>query len=241
MDLNKKIKEHDLIVESINNGIDGIISEDNLLTENWFAAGIRALTKLGIVKLPKPVEVFTDISRAKKALTKSGDEEVDKTKDEIKDKESELSTTEDDERRQKIQDDIDKLNEKLDKLAETLKNIESESQKASETKIKKVDITFRDEYNLDIQKLKSPEFKRTLKGKMYFDVLLVNESSKYIDMVTKSFPDNIKIRLYYKKLKTGDKQSGKAQLVYNDYSSTKHNLKGDIVNIEFEFFNIEEK
>lgn len=241
MDLNKKIKEQDILLESINKGIDNIITEDNLLTENWFAAGVRLLSKLGVAKLPKPVAIYGDISRAKSLLTKSSDDEVDKTKEEIKDKESELTSTEDEAQRQKIQDDIDKLNEKLDKIAETLKNIESESKNASETTIKKVDITFREEYKLDIQKLKSPEFKRTLKGKMYFDVLLVNESSKYIEMITKSFPDNIKIRLYYKTLKTGDKQKGKAQLVYNDYSSTKHNLKGDFVTVEFEFFNIEEK
>ncbi len=55
------------------------------------------------------------------------------------------------------------------------------------------EITFDGEYELDLPKYGAEEFKRVLKGRMFFDIIGGSEEGKYMYIQTNSFPDNFKI------------------------------------------------
>ena len=129
------------------------------------------------------------------------------------------------------------MNDTLDKIAEKLGVLQNASQK--DLKYKKVEIQFNGKTELDIEKMKSPEFQRNLIGTMFFKVVGINENKKTIDLKTNSFPNTILIRLEYDKLITYREQSGDVHLLYNKYGFVgDRNVAGDEKKITFKFLNL---
>lgn len=91
------------------------------------------------------------------------------------------------------------------------------------------EIYFDGEYELDLPKYGAEEFKRVLKGRMYFNITGGSEKGKYMYLQTNSFPEHFKIKLTFKNLEVFDKNSGKSNLVYKDVYS------GDEETVYFEF------
>lgn len=81
------------------------------------------------------------------------------------------------------------------------------------------EITFDGEYELDLPKYGAEEFKRVLKGRMYFTIIGGSEEGKYMYIQTNSFPDNFKIKLTYKSIETFKMNQGKGNLIYKDVYS----------------------
>ena len=207
MDLNKHIKEQELIVEEINNELD------NLLNEN-ISLVLRVLGKIAGA-IPKKTY--------KKALDAIEDE-IGKASDElddIKDKKDALSK-------------IDELLAKIERL-ESLAN-QLEEKKESELQYKRAVIEFKKKINLDIESLKSPEFQRNLLGTMYFKVVGLDRKNKYILLKTNSFPDTTFIKLEYKKLEPYKDQKGDVSLLYSRYKNPNLNVvEGDPQDCYFKF------
>ena len=67
--------------------------------------------------------------------------------------------------------------------------------------------------------MKSPEFQRSLVSTMYFKVMEVNETKKYLLLKTNSFPDTMFIRLEYKTLDIYKEQKGDVNLIYSRYKN----------------------
>ena len=198
MDLNKHIKEQELIVEELNKEVD------SLLTEN-----IGVILKLiGKVVGAIPKEVY------KKGLDYLKDEVVS-TEKEIEKIEKEDSTeeteTEKDEKIKKIEELLLKL-EELEKISKTL-----EEKKQKTLKYTKVVIDFKKKTSLDIEQMKSPEFQRNLLGTMYFKVIDIDEEEKFILLKTNSFPDTTFIKLEYMTLESYSDQKGDVNLIYSRY------------------------
>lgn len=196
MNLNDKIKRQNLLIEELNSGVD------NLLIEN---IGIIPLIKL-LLKGKRYVPTLTITQTLKKA----GDVLVDKEKDsesissDSKEKEAVITGISD------IQSEIAELKYLITKL---------EDKKEKQLPFKKVVIEFKKKVELDIEKMKSPEFQRNLINTMYFKVIEVNESEKYLLLKTNSFPDTMFIRLEYKTLDIYREQKGDVNLIYSRYKN----------------------
>lgn len=190
MDLNDKIKKQELLIEELNNDIDSLITE-------WIGGALSLARKIG-GNIPKKTyeKLFKKIS------------------DEIKDDEEELQKLKDEDATLSAIEDLIKKIETLNKLAEDL-----EKKKEEGLLYKKITIEFKEKISLDIEQLKSPKFNRNLLGTMYFKVLDVNEKDKYVILKTNSFPDDIFIKLQYKKLETFTDQSGDVNLIYSKYKN----------------------
>jgi hypothetical protein len=67
--------------------------------------------------------------------------------------------------------------------------------------------------------MKSPEFQRSLVSTMYFKVMEVNETKKYLLLKTNSFPDTMFIRLEYKTLDIYKEQKDDVNLIYSRYKN----------------------
>lgn len=192
MDLNKKIKEQDLLIEEINNGVD------NLLTENWLSA-LRLLFK-GKKYLPK-------------FLLLKGVKEIGDT---LKDKENELKNVEG-LSGEDLGAEVMGLKKQIDSLKGELKNIENIEKR--QLPFKKITLRFKGKVSLDIDKLKSPEFQRNLLGTMYFTVTNIDEINRYLYLKTNSFPNTIILKLKYQTLNTYQDQKGEVNLIYSRYGN----------------------
>jgi hypothetical protein len=233
MDINEKLEENQFLVESINDDINILLNEFSIkgIAKDLIGLGVggwkRFLTKKAITGTER--ELLDPIKKTIKDAEKEREEKEKSLEDDLSDDEKE-----------KIQTDIDELNDRLDKLTTSLDNLSKEL-KGGDSKYKRVVIAFKEDYELDIEKLKSPEFKRNLKNRMYFKVLSHDQKNKTFDLQTNSFPIEIKLRLTYKKLEEFVKQNGKARLVFNKHTSSQHGLEGEEISVEFEFTSIEEK
>jgi hypothetical protein len=234
MDINKKINEQNYIVESLNEDINNILDGKDLLNEN-LVGSFKDLYTLLSGGRNKILKIFAD--KGKRGIRHEIVQAIGDTEEEVKEKEGELNSEEDQERIDKLDNDINDLSTKLNELEKSLNNIESELSTDVDDGLKKIDIAFLNEYNLDIPKLKSPEFKRRLipksEGTMYFEVLGHNAEDKILFLKTRSFPDTIKLKLKYQDIDKTNIQSGTASLLYNSYSSQKHNTEGNKESVEF--------
>lgn len=213
MKIINKLEKHNIIVESINDDID------ILLNENIFSDLFTVVTSgpVGWVKkkilrtvIEKGVDELTDTEKEKEELEKSEDPDQEELK--------------------KLDQKIKDLNDKLDLLF----SVEKES-----LPFKKVIINFKNKTSVDIEKLKSPEYKRNLLGTMYFTVVKYDEKNKIIELKTTSFPDTLRLRLTYNKLIDNQDQKGTIQLIYNKYGkSTSEDISGDEKDIYFNFLKI---
>ena len=192
MNLNDKIKKHELLVEELNNGVDNLLSEDVSIIQ------ILKLLVRGVSYVPTLLATQT-LKKAGKAL-------LDKEK-EVKDMTSK-------------EDVITGLSELTSEIAE-LKSliVKLEEKKEEQLPFKKIVIEFKKKVDLDIDKMKSPEFQRSLVSTMYFKVMEVNETKKYLLLKTNSFPDTMFIRLEYKTLDIYKEQKGDVNLIYSRYKN----------------------
>jgi len=196
MDLNKHIKEQELIVEEINNEVDNLLNEQ---------AGL-------ILKIIAKIAGAIPKKTYKKAFDYLKDE-VASTEEELEKEESETSDTPKDEKLKKIEE----LLLKLEELEGVTKSLEERKQKT--LKYKKVVIDFKKKVSLDIKEMKSPEFQRNLLGTMYFKVIDIDEEEGFILLKTNSFPDTTFIKLEYKKLEIYSDQKGDVNLIYSRYKN----------------------
>lgn len=93
----------------------------------------------------------------------------------------------------------------------------------------KIRIDFRDETLLDLPSYGVGNEDRTLKGKMYFNV--VGGTKKYLDLRTTSLPKSFLIRLTYETLEPKEKQKGYGYLVFESGSQY---LEGKEILIRYE-------
>ena len=196
MDLNKHIKEQELIVEEINNEVDNLLNEQAGLILKMIAKIAGAIPKKTYKK------VFDYLK-----------DEVASTEEELEKEESETSDTPKDEKLKKIEE----LLLKLEELEGVTKSLEERKQKT--LKYKKVVIDFKKKVSLDIKEMKSPEFQRNLLGTMYFKVIDIDEEEGFILLKTNSFPDTTFIKLEYKKLEIYSDQKGDVNLIYSRYKN----------------------
>ena len=196
MDLNKHIKEQELIVEEINNEVDNLLNEQAGLILKMIAKIAGAIPKKTYKK------VFDYLK-----------DEVASTEEELEKEESETYDTPKDEKLKKIEE----LLLKLEELEGVTKSLEERKQKT--LKYKKVVIDFKKKVSLDIKEMKSPEFQRNLLGTMYFKVIDIDEEEGFILLKTNSFPDTTFIKLEYKKLEIYSDQKGDVNLIYSRYKN----------------------
>jgi hypothetical protein len=213
MKIINKLEKHNILVESINDDIDILLNE-NIFSDlvTLVTSGVGGLARKKIIKttIKKGFDELTDTEKEKEELEKSEDPDQEELK--------------------KIDQKIIDLNAKLDLLF----SIEKES-----LPFKKVVINFKNKTSVDIEKLKSPEYKRNLLGTMYFTVVKYDEKNKIIELKTSSFPETLRLRLTYDKLIDNQDQKGSIQLIYNKYGkSTSEDISGDEKDIYFNFLKI---
>jgi hypothetical protein len=213
MKIINKLEKHNIIVESINDDIDILLNE-NIFSDlvTLVTSGPIGLIRKKIIKtaIKKGIDELTDTEKEKEELEKSEDPDQEELK--------------------KIDQKIKDLNDKLDLLF----SVEKES-----LPFKKVIINFKNKTSVDIEKLKSPEYKRNLLGTMYFTVVKYDEKNNIIELKTTSFPDTLRLRLTYDKLIDNQDQKGTIQLIYNKYGkSTSEDISGDEKDIYFNFLKI---
>lgn len=196
MDLNDKIKRQNLLIEELNSDVDNLLNE---------GIGIIPLIKL-LLKGKKylPTLALTQ------TLKKAGDVLVDKEK-EIEDFSS------DSKEKGEIITGISDIQSEIAELKSLIAKLEDKKEK--QLPFKKVVIEFKKKVELDIQKMKSPEFQRNLLSTMYFKVIEVNEDEKYLLLKTNSFPDTMFIRLEYSSLDIYKEQKGDVNLIYSRYKN----------------------
>jgi hypothetical protein len=218
----KSINEQEKIIKDINNLIESNINEgiaNDIITFIRFGPG-GLLTKKIISK-----------------LIDDGEEKESDNKDKLKELEKKKKESEDEEERNKLQDSINKLKDDIAEISGGISNLRKS--KSKKLKYKRVVISFKNDVELDIQKLSSPDYKRKLTGSMYFSVVGINEKSKTIDIKTNSFPDTLIIRLRYNNLKTNIDQKGEVSLSYNKYGfSTEKDVSGDEEDVYFKFIKL---
>jgi hypothetical protein len=221
MDLNDKIKKHNLLIEELNKGVDSLLNESTSLSviSKIVAAGIKAMPSSTKDKLKKLI-----IDK----ITEKGEEIVD-LEQEIEDSGEEVS----DETLEKLEELMLRL-EELDGLAKKL-----ESENDNELPYKKAVIEFKDKVELDIQSLKSPEFQRRLIGTMYFTVVGLNREEKYILLKTRGYSrvdDALFFKLEYKKLESYIDQKGDVNLIYSKYKNPSLNpVEGNPEEVYYKF------
>jgi hypothetical protein len=252
MDLNKKIDEQKNIVENLNKDINHILIENKvLINENWITNTLWEIGKLIVGGVPRYVGQKVIGKGVEELIIDPIQNSIDIKNDEVESKEEELSAeglTKEEE--QQIQSDIDGLKKDIEELKNSLKNIESDLEDSGDvnTSYKEITVDFNGKYELDIPDLKSPEYKHTMEGRRYFEVLSHNESNKTFDLKMKrlsggkKWPNDLKLRLEYKNLKVGSKQdSVDAFLIYSKYSSSDYGLEGNVESVKYEFIKIVEK
>lgn len=219
----KSIEEQERIINEVNSMIDDVICE------GWIG-DVMTFFRTG------PVGVFA--KKEIEGIIDAGEEAEEKWKEKLKEKEAALKASEEQEQQEEIEKQIEELNKRLDDIASGITSLKNAREK--NTKYKKAEIQFYGKTAVDIEKLKSPEFKRNLLGTMYFKVVGLNQKTKTIDLKTTSFPNTVIIRLEYEKLITNREQMGEVHLIYNKYGFTTHNdVGGDEQKIKFKFLSLE--
>jgi len=216
MDLNKHIKEQELIVEEINNELD------NLLNEN-IGLVFKVLGKIAGAIPKKTYKKALDALKDEVFSTEKKIEKIEKEepKDTQKQKDEKLKQ-------------IEELLLKLEELQNLTQSLEEKKQKT--LKYKKVVIDFKKKVSLDIEEMKSPEFQRNLLGTMYFKVIDIDEEEKFILLKTNSFPDTTFIKLDYKVLESYSDQKGDVNLIYSRYKNPNLSpVEGDEEECYFKF------
>tara|TARA_B110000211_G_C13983195_1_gene510420 strand:+ start:74 stop:724 length:651 start_codon:yes stop_codon:yes gene_type:complete len=188
-------------------------------------------------------DVFSFIKNPRISTIKIIKGMFDDTEEEIKKKEEELKKSEEkseEEKKQQTEEELSAINGLKDELRElkiALGKLRNAKQK--DLPYKKAVVKFYDETKLDIEKMQSPDFKRTLKNTMFFKVFGFNEKNNTIDLKTNSFPDTIIIRLTFSNLKTNVDQRGDVRLIYNKYGAiTKEDVVGEEVDVNFRFLTL---
>jgi hypothetical protein len=205
MNLNDKIKRQNLLIEELNSDVDNLLNE---------GIGIIPLIRL-LLKGKKylPTLALTQ------TLKKAGDILMDKEK-EIEDNSS------DSKEKEAVVTGISDIKSEISELKSLISKLEDKKEK--QLPFKKIVIEFKKKVELDIQKMKSPEFQRNLIGTMYFKVMEVNEDEKYLLLKTNSFPDTMFIRLEYNSLDIYKEQKGDVNLIYSRYKNPVVNpVEGD--------------
>lgn len=219
----KSINEQEKIIKDINNLIENNLNEG-------VASDIMTFIRFG------PGGLLT--KKVVGNLIDDGEEKESDKKDKLKELEKKKKEAEDEKEREEIQDSIDELKEEIAEIRNGISSLRTA--KTKKLKYKRVEVRFKGEIELDIQKLKSPEFKRKLVGTMFFKVVGLNEKSKTIDLKTNSFPDTIIIRLKYDNLKTNIDQKGDVHLIYNKYGFTsKDDVAGNEEDAYFRFLKLQ--
>jgi hypothetical protein len=202
MNLNDKIKRQNLLIEELNSDVD------NLLNEGLIGGALTLLKLLvkGKKYIPKAAAIMAIKAGADMLTDKEGELE-DKEKEGVIAGISEVKA------------EIEELKSLIDKI---------EDKKEKQLPFKKIVIEFKKKVELDIQKMKSPEFQRNLIGTMYFKVMEVNEDEKYLLLKTNSFPDTMFIRLEYNSLDIYKEQKDDVNLIYSRYKNPLVNpVEGD--------------
>jgi hypothetical protein len=201
MNLNDKIKKHELLIEELNNGVDNLLNENVGLIFKLISKTAGAL----------PKKVYKKALDYLKDEITSNEEEIEELE---KEKEEEGAVS--DEITKKIETLLQKL-EELESITQSLENKKQES-----LRYKKVVIDFKKKVSLDIESLKSPEFKRNLMGTMYFTVVDIDEDEKYIILKTKGYSnidDSLFFKIEYNKLDNYVDQKGDINLIYSRYKN----------------------
>lgn len=211
----KKINELEENIKYLNENIDKLIDE---------GVGDVLGGVLDFIKNPalKTIKVIKGV--------------IDDTEEEIKKKEDEIEDSKEGQTEEELAA-IEELKVELAELRVALGKLRNAKQK--DLPYKKVVVKFKGKTKLDIQQMKSPEFKRTLKGTMYFTVFGFDKKNKTVDLKTNSFPDTIIIRLKFRDLKTNIDQKGNVRLIYNKYGAiTDGDVVGDEEDIYFRFLTL---
>lgn len=124
--------------------------------------------------------------------------------------------------------DVDDIRKEISDLRKLIQSKDS----GNSLGFSKITILFSEEYILNLPKYGLDIFNRTLKGTMYFSIL--GGTDEYMDIITNSFPDTFKIRLYYKTLKIYVPQENDAYLIY---SRGTEKLVGEKIKVKFEIIN----
>lgn len=202
MSLNDKIKRQNLLIEEINSDVDILLNEGLI-------GGALTLLKL-LVKGKKYIPKAAAIMAIKAGADMLTDKEE---KLEDKEKEGVIAGI------SEVKAEIEELKSLIDKL---------EDKKEKQLPFKKIVIEFKKKVELDIQKMKSPEFQRNLIGTMYFKVMEINEGEGYLLLKTNSFPDTMFIRLEYNSLDIYKEQKNDVNLIYSRYKNPLVNpVEGD--------------
>ena len=201
------LEKHNILIESINNDIDTLLNE---------YSGLDALKDIWTLGRTGPAGLIT--KKVIQELLDDDEDEKGNLKDDKKELEKKKKETEDKKEKEKIQKDIDNLSKSIKDISKRIRALNKVEKKA--LPFKKIEISFKREVSLDIQKLNSPDYKRNLVGSMYFTVDGLNEKLGFVDLKTRSFPTTLIIRLYYKNINSMSDQHGKVKLIYNQYGST---------------------
>ena len=205
MNLNDKIKRHNLLIEELNSDVDILLNE-----------GIGIIP---IIRLLLKGKRYLPTLALTQTLKKAGDILMDKEK-EIEDISS------DSKEKEAVVTGISDIKSEISELKSLISKLEDKKEK--QLPFKKIVIEFKKKVELDIQKMKSPEFQRNLIGTMYFKVMEVNEDEKYLLLKTNSFPDTMFIRLEYNSLDIYKEQKGDVNLIYSRYKNPVVNpVEGD--------------
>lgn len=94
---------------------------------------------------------------------------------------------------------------------------------------KRVEVDFEHKVTLDLPKYGSKKFERELNGRMHLNVVGVNESSGYMVLRIKGWPDTFTMKLTIKTLDTFKKQEGKAFLIYESGDKYSEGDKKDVM------------
>ena len=217
MNLNDKIKKHNLLVEELNSDIDSLLSEQ-------LSAAIGAVARIAGA-IPKKVY-------------KKG---IDYIAKKIEDHEKEVEELEKEEEKDESNtiriEELLVMIEKLESLANKL-----EQKKEESLKYKKIVIEFKKKVSLDIESMKSPEFQRNLISTMYFTVVDINENEKYLILKTKGYSkmdESLFFKLDYKKLETYKDQKGDINLIYSKHRNPFINpVEGNIKDCYFKIIQL---
>lgn len=221
MKIINKLEKHNLIIESINDDIDSLINE-NIFTD-LLSLGVGGVP--GIIRKKVIEKLFDDSEKEKDKLEKEKKELEKEKKEDLEEKEKEELEKE----IKKLSKEIDELKEKIKGYSEIEDEIEDE-----ELPFNNITIKFKNKTSIDIEKLKSPEYKRNLIGTMYFKVVDFDESNKTMLLKTNSFPNTLTLRLTYNKLEDNIDLSGSVQLLYNKYGNFSINdIEGEEKDIYF--------
>lgn len=213
------LEKHNKLVEEINSDIDGLLNEIDLSPSELLKDAGAFLTggPAGVIRRRTAKGIKDELEKEKKKKEKELKEK--KKEEEGEDKETKKG-----------------INSLRDDIAELKRLIGGLKDKNSGDLYSYIEIDFPDEVTLNIKKYGTKELNRKLIGRMFFNIDLINDKYRYIDMRTKSLEESFYFRLHYKKLDLFEKQSGRVRLIYK---RGKQKLKGEDESCNFEIMALE--